>query len=248
MSFVRKGVGQKTRKIFCWGIVVVFSAYIGIFGLPGLAGKKDGQVSQQPPTAEQQIQGSYLEQTANELFGQSAAQAGQSEYQEAMELAREGNKLQTEEQYKEALPILENALDEWKDVPNDEIKGKKAGNYAATMSALAGCYVHTTLDAYFLDHDPYPNSIERLKKGKELAQEAIEHYKQAERTAESEEIVDTAHKYASGSFNVLGLANEYLGKLERAEECYKEAIERRDNEDAEFNLKHLGDNYDVFLD
>jgi len=49
--------------------------YIGICGLPGLAGKEDVQVSQQPPAAEQQVQGSYLEQAANELFAQSTAQA-----------------------------------------------------------------------------------------------------------------------------------------------------------------------------
>ena len=49
--------------------------YVGICGLPGLAGKEDVQVSQQPPAAEQQLQGSYLERAANELFGQSTAMA-----------------------------------------------------------------------------------------------------------------------------------------------------------------------------
>ena len=49
--------------------------YVGICGLPGLAGKEDVQVSQQPPAAEQQVQGSYLEQAANELFQQGVAEA-----------------------------------------------------------------------------------------------------------------------------------------------------------------------------
>jgi len=49
--------------------------YVGICGLPGLAGKEDVQVSQQPPAAEQQVQGSYLERAANELFVQNTAMA-----------------------------------------------------------------------------------------------------------------------------------------------------------------------------
>jgi len=53
--------------------------YVGICGLPGLAGKEDVQVSQQPPAAEQQVQGSYLEQAANELFVREKAYAENSE-------------------------------------------------------------------------------------------------------------------------------------------------------------------------
>jgi len=49
--------------------------YVGICGLPGLAGKEDVQVSQQPPAAEQQVKGSYLEQAANELSVQNVAEA-----------------------------------------------------------------------------------------------------------------------------------------------------------------------------
>ncbi|MGM5482742.1 MAG: hypothetical protein ACQESF_04740 [Nanobdellota archaeon] len=49
--------------------------YIGICGLPGLAGKEDMQVSQQPPATEQVQQESYLKQAAYELFGEGVAEA-----------------------------------------------------------------------------------------------------------------------------------------------------------------------------
>jgi hypothetical protein len=52
-------------------IAVVIVIYVGICGLPGLADKNEVQMSQQKPTAEQQIRVAY------ELFEQSMAEAGE---------------------------------------------------------------------------------------------------------------------------------------------------------------------------
>jgi hypothetical protein len=57
-------------------IAVVIVIYVGICGLPGLADKNEVQMSQQKPTAEQQIRVAY------ELFEQSMAEAGGPELME----------------------------------------------------------------------------------------------------------------------------------------------------------------------
>ena len=199
--------------------------------------------NQQEQVLETDYKESALEKITGALAPNKAYAGG---YERALEFASKGNELQLQEKYEQALPILEKSLEEWKEVPPHEMKGGRAGNYAATLSALASCYVHTTIDAYSNENDLYPNSLERFRKAKNLAEEAIETYELCQDTA-SGETKSNCYKYASGAFNVLGLANKYLGKLDKAEKYYNEAIKRRDNPDAEYNLKRLEDNFDVFL-
>ena len=85
------------------------------------------------------------------------------------------------------------------------------------------------------------------KKKKELALDALENYTLAERTAEDTLSEEAIEELEAPAFNVLGLANEYLGNLERAEECYRNAIERDGLDEARTNLRTLGKDNDVFL-
>lgn len=107
--------------------------------------------------------------------------------------------------------------------------------------------VHSALDAYFEEDNPYPNSLERLQKAKDLALDALENYTLAERTAEGTLSEETIEELEAPAFKVLGLANEYLGNLERARECYRNAIKRDALDEARTNLRTLGKDNDVFL-
>lgn len=174
-------------------------------------------------------------------------EAGRTDYEVAKVPAIEGSRRLGHETEIDGSYLLKKSLQKWEEVPKKKIKGIPASEYAATQYALAYFYVHSTLDAYFEEDTPYPNCLERLQKAKELALDALENYRLAERTAEDTLSDETIEELEAPAFNVLGLANEYLGNMERAEECYRNAIERDGLDEARTNLRTLGKDNDVFL-
>lgn len=180
-----------------------------------------------------------------DLLTPKNAWAGDKEdeiFKEALKNAKRGDRYWHKKRYKKAMPHLEKAVELFEELPEK----KRTGNYGAVLSELAGCITHSTLDSYYKDGKKLPDSIERLKRSKELLEKAIDdlnYYASFGKKYKKE-----ANKILDGTYNVLGITLKYLGDLKNARKSYENAITLNpNNDDAKFNLKHLNTDWDAFI-
>lgn len=162
-------------------IAASLTAYIAVFGL------QDKGYAKIPPTeaAMKQEQASKVEPNTYHLFEaavkpeltldfelitdhpfekEATEEADRTDYEVAKILAIEGSRRLGHETEIDGSYLLKKSLQKWEEIPKEKIKGIPASEYAATQYALAYFYVHSTLNAYFEEDNPYPNSLERLQK------------------------------------------------------------------------------------
>jgi tetratricopeptide (TPR) repeat protein len=149
-------------------------------------------------------------------------------YAKALELGKKGNQVWLENQYSQAIPILEESLQYWEQLPRE----RTVGNYPSVLTGLAGSIFHlartTTKDQA------------QYRKAENIARKAIEEFEYCK--DEFPKYRDACNRLSSGAFNVLGMSLKRQRKYTEAQEMYKESIKRDPtNNDARFNLKHLYD-------
>jgi hypothetical protein len=165
---------------------------------------------------------------AGSVLYAKTADAGSQVYEEALSVAKKGNELWISSNYVDAIPALKKAVVLWEKVPQKE----RYGNYGATLTGLAGSIVHHTIRT---DKDEY-----KLREGLNIAEKAVQDFEYCKKI--DKESASTCHRLSSGAFNIMGLANKYLGRKDVAKKCYEKAINRNpSNEDAKYNLSKLHD-------
>lgn len=163
-------------------------------------------------------------------------------FQEAMNLAKEGNAYWKKRNYEKAIPILTKAISLFEKLP----KNRRMGNYGSLLTALAGSILHNTLTEHFKFGRTLPNSLDKISNSRDLALQAIDDYEYF--ASFGDDYKKRIYPMSSGAFNLLGLSSKYLGDLKNARMHFEKSIERNpDNDDAKFNLKHINDNYRAFL-
>lgn len=192
----------------------------------------------------------------NPTFNDKGIQMKNTAYadeQVAFDTLKKGHELWMKRQYTEVIPILEAALAEYritltefqKNNPNTPLPSVNfESNFATALSELSGSYLHSTVLAK-VNNAPYPDSIKRLERAKELSDEAIERYHEA--FSKYPEKKAKLRGY-SGTFNIRGMIFKYLGNIEEARKNYEKAIELNpNNNDAKDNLRDIYNNKDLFL-